>query len=156
MEDDRTGEPITLRAARPADYDAIVAVVDDWWGRPIARVLPRLFLDHFHRTSFLAERDGDLVGFLIGFYSPSAPDQAYIHFIGVSPAARGSGLARRLYEAFFADAERAGCTLVHAITSPVNTGSIAFHRAMGFAVHGPIADYDGPEVGRVIFERHLR
>jgi predicted GNAT superfamily acetyltransferase len=26
---------ISLRTARPADYDAIIAVVDDWWGRPV-------------------------------------------------------------------------------------------------------------------------
>lgn len=25
-----------------------------------------------------------------------------------------------------------GCTLVHAVTSPVNTASVAFHRALGF------------------------
>jgi predicted GNAT superfamily acetyltransferase len=118
-------------------------------------VLPRLFLDHFHRTSFVAERDGDLVGFLIGFYSPSATDQAYVHFIGVDPAVRGAGLARRLYERFFADATRSGCRLVHAITSPVNTGSVAFHRAMAFVVTGPVPDYDGPTVDRIVFERRL-
>jgi hypothetical protein len=39
---------LTLRTATPADYDAIAAVVDDWWGRPVRRMLPRLFLDHFH------------------------------------------------------------------------------------------------------------
>ena len=49
---------ITLRAASPADHDAVVRVVDEWWGRPIANVLPRLFLDHFHATSLIAERDG--------------------------------------------------------------------------------------------------
>ncbi len=36
-----------LRTATPADYDRIIGVVDDWWGRPIAGSLPRLFLDHF-------------------------------------------------------------------------------------------------------------
>jgi hypothetical protein len=30
-------------------------------------------------------------GFLIGFMSPSEPDEAYIHFVGVSPGARASG-----------------------------------------------------------------
>jgi hypothetical protein len=43
-----------LRPARPADYDAIAAVVDDWWGRPVLSSIPRLFLDHFHRTSLIA------------------------------------------------------------------------------------------------------
>ena len=146
---------ITLRTARPDDHDAVVRVVDEWWGRPIANVLPRLFLDHFHTTSLIAERDGALVGFLIGFHSPSARHQAYVHFVGVAPAVRGAGLARRLYEAFFAAAVRDGCTQVRAITSPVNTGSVAFHRAMGFTVAGPVPDYDGPGIHRIVFERLL-
>ncbi|MBN6055403.1 GNAT family N-acetyltransferase [Nonomuraea sp. RK-328] len=148
-------DDVRLRAAEPADYDRIAPVVDDWWGRPIQGVLPRLFLDHFHRTSLVAE-DGDaLAGFLIGFLSPSVPDAAYIHFVGVHPGRRGGGLARRLYRSFFDLAAAGGRTRVRAITSPLNHGSIAFHRAMGFAVEGPVPDYDGPSTDRVVFELHL-
>ncbi|HEX4290839.1 MAG TPA: GNAT family N-acetyltransferase, partial [Trebonia sp.] len=76
---------LTLRTATPADYDSIAAVVDDWWGRPVRHILPRLFLDHFHATSAIAEAGDGLAGFLIGILSPSLPDVAYIHFIGVHP-----------------------------------------------------------------------
>ena len=79
---------IQLRTAEAADYDRVIAVVDDWWGRPLRHLLPRMFLDHFHATSFVAERDGDLAGFLIGFLSPSAGDAAYIHFVAVDPRSR--------------------------------------------------------------------
>ena len=44
-----------MRTARPDDYDAIAAVVNDWWGRPVLAALPRLFLDHFYRTSLVAD-----------------------------------------------------------------------------------------------------
>jgi hypothetical protein len=27
---------LTLRTATPADYDRIVGVLDDWWGRPVS------------------------------------------------------------------------------------------------------------------------
>ncbi len=47
---------IPLRTAEPADYDRIIAVVDDWWGRPLRHLLPRLFLDHFHATSLVDPR----------------------------------------------------------------------------------------------------
>ena len=146
---------VEVRPARPDDYESIVAVVDEWWGRPMARMLPRLFLDHFHATSLIAERDGELLGFLIGFHSASAPHRAYIHFVGVAPAARGTGLARQLYETFFAASIQDGCTTVSAITSPMNTASVAFHRAMGFTVTGPVPDYDGPGVDRIVFQRQL-
>ena len=54
-------------------------------GNPLAHVPPLLFLDHFHRTSLMAEGGDHLVGFLIGFLSLSSPDEAYIHFLGASP-----------------------------------------------------------------------
>jgi len=144
-----------LREARPDDYEAIVSVVDDWWGRPMAHMMPRLFLDHFHATSVVAERDGAMAGFLIGFHSPSRPGGAYIHFVGVAPNERRTGLARRLYTAFFDAAIQDGCTTVNAITGTANTRSIAFHRAMGFSVRGPVSDYDGPGAERMVFERPL-
>ncbi len=149
-----------FRAARPDDYDTIIVLVDGWWGRPIAGALQRVFLDHFFRTSVVAERadgDGTLrpVGFLVGFASPADDAIAYVHFVGVDPDERGAGLGRALYHWFF-DAMRAeGRTEVHAVTSPVNVGSIEFHRSLGFTVSGPTADYDGPGADRVVFVRPL-
>lgn len=150
-----TGD-ISLRTARGADYDGIIAVVDDWWGRPIHGALPRLFLDHFHNTSFIAERSGGgLAGFLVGFCSPAQRDCAYIQFVGVAPEERGSGLARSLYQAFFEMAAKDGRLVVRAVTAPVNSVSIAFHAAMGFTVTGPVDGYDGPSSAKVLFERRL-
>jgi predicted GNAT superfamily acetyltransferase len=147
---------ISLRTARAADYDRIIAVVDDWWGRPVHRALPRLFLDHFHDTSFIAERSGSgLAGFLVGFCSPAQRDCAYIQFVGVAPGERETGLGRLLYEAFFEMAAKDGRRVVRAVTAPVNSVSIAFHAAMGFTVTGPVDDYDGPSSPKVLFERQL-
>ena len=127
----------TIRNAEPSDYDRISPLVDDWWdGRPMRALLPRLFFEHFRETSFVAEEDGEVVGFLNGFLSQTFPNEAYIHFVGVRPDRRGTGLARELYERFFAVARERRRTLVRCITSPVNEGSIAFHRALGFAVEG--------------------
>lgn len=144
-----------IRTAHPGDYDRIAAVMDSWWGRPIRSGLPRLFLDHFPQTSLVAESDGELAGFLVGFLSPARPDTAYIHFVGVAPEARRSGLAGRFYERFSVLARAAGRSRIRAITSPVNTRSEAFHRALGFTVSGPFADYDGPGADRLVFERNL-
>ena len=60
-------------------------------------MLPKLFFIHFRETSFVAERNGELAGFLVGFLSQSEPNAAYVHFVGPGPAARGTGLARDLY-----------------------------------------------------------
>ncbi|WP_035752753.1 GNAT family N-acetyltransferase [Parafrankia discariae] len=144
-----------VRVARPDDYDAIAAVADDWWGRSIGAALPRLFLDHFCASSRVIEDDHGLAAFLVAFPSPSRPHVAYIHFVGVRPDQRGFGLARHLYEDFFHRARAVGCREVHAITGPGNIDSIAFHRRLGFAVDGPLPDYNGPGRPMAIFRRLL-
>ncbi|WP_371812640.1 GNAT family N-acetyltransferase [Saccharopolyspora sp. ASAGF58] len=66
-----------------------------------------------------------------------------IHFVGVDPARRRGGLARRLYAEFFDTASSAGRSRVRCITSPANTGSIAFHRRMGFELVPGDTEIDG-------------
>jgi len=143
------------RTARAGDYAAIASAVDEWWGRPVLGALPRLFLDHFHRSSLVIDGPAGLLAFLVGILSPSDPRQAYVHFAGVAPQARRQGLAQLLYAEFFALARADGRTMVSAVTALANTGSIAFHRAMGFSVTGPLAGYNGPGRDLVRFERAL-
>ncbi|MCC6314451.1 MAG: GNAT family N-acetyltransferase [Thermomicrobiales bacterium] len=157
---------VQLRRLAVDDYDTVIGAVDEWWGgRPMAVMLPRFFFAHFQPTSFAAEEDGRLLGFLVGFRSQTEPAQAYIHFVGVDPAARGRDIGRRLYERFFATACDLGCREVLAVTAPINSGSIAFHARMGFAPLPGLAttpagvpytlDYDGPREDRVRFRRTL-
>ena len=170
MADVNDGAPdgVTFRRPTEDDYVRIVRVVDDWWdGRSMHVLLPRLWLQHFNGTSWLAEdAEGRLAGFLIGFISPDRPDVAYCHMVASSPNVRRSGLARRLYEHFFEDARRAGATRVNAVTWPGNRRSVAFHRALGFSVaDGPgtqnlygtpaIAGYDYDTEDRVVLSREL-
>jgi ribosomal protein S18 acetylase RimI-like enzyme len=146
---------VWIREARPSDYDAVIDVLDDWWGgRTMRPLLPRLFLDHFSKTSLVAEVDGELAGFLVGFLSASRRDEAYIHFVGVHPRLRRDGLASALYERFFEVARRDGRAVVRCVTSPMNEGSIAFHRRLGFDAE-LVPDYDGPGTDRVAFVRRL-
>src|SRR5438034_45632 len=126
--------PIRFRRPTEADYVPVVRVVDDWWGgRQMDVLLPRLWLQHFTGTSWLAEsEDGRLAGFLIGFMSPDHADTAYCHMIAANPNLRQHGIGAELYARCFADARAAGRSRVVAITWPGNRTSIAFHRALGF------------------------
>jgi ribosomal protein S18 acetylase RimI-like enzyme len=143
-----------IRHAEAADYAEVIDVIDAWWaGRAMAAMLPKLFFVHFGDTSFVAEEDGRVVGFLCGFRSQTFPDEAYIHFVGVAPEQRGRGLGRELYERFFAAvAPRA---VVRAVTSPFNERSVAFHRALGFEVERVDGDYDGRGESRVLLKKLL-
>jgi ribosomal protein S18 acetylase RimI-like enzyme len=156
---------MNIRPISERDHAPIVAVVNEWWGgRQIAGLLPRLFFAHFQDTSFAIEDAGRVIAFLIGFVSQTNPRQAYIHFVGVHPEYRKHGLGKQLYELFFETARARSCDSVHCITAPINSGSIAFHRRMGFQIekseqqHDGVAftaDYDGPGQDRVLFVRRI-
>ena len=122
----------------------------------MAPMLPRLFFIHFESTSFVADReDGTLAGFLIGFLSQTDDETAYVHFIGVAPAERESGLGRELYERFFDAARQSGRSVVRCVTSPQNESWLAFHSALGFEQEGIAEDYDGAGASRVLLARTL-
>jgi GNAT superfamily N-acetyltransferase len=131
-----------IRYRRPteADYREMVSVINDWWaGREMDVLLPRLWLQHFTGTSWLAETaDGQLAGFLVGFLSPDKPEEAYCHMVASNPNLRHHGIGRELYERFFADARAGGRSRVGAVTWPGNRTSVAFHQALGFEIQtGP-------------------
>lgn len=156
---------VEIRNAAPGDYDRVIGQINEWWGgREMAGGLPRLFFTYFQPWTYVAERDGALIGFLAGFQSQTDPAQVYCHYLGVDPKARGEGVGEALYQRLFADAMLKGCREVYCVTSPVNRGSIAFHQRMGFEVlpgnreaEGVpyTADYDGPGRDLVRFRRRL-
>lgn len=156
---------ISIRKGEPSDHDRIISVMKEWWeGRDLTAMLPKLFLIHFQDTVLVAEKENDLVGFLIGFFSQSYTNEAYIHFVGVHPQFRKRGLAKKLYDAFFAICRKHHRTTVRACTSPVNKGSIEFHKRMGFELERGNGEIDGIPVTldynragdhKVLFKRRM-
>lgn len=159
-----------VRFRRPveADHGRLIGHVAEWWGgRKMHHRLPRLWLQHFCGTSWIAEDEkGAPIGFLVGFVSPDHPDQAYVHMVATSPNHRRAGLGRALYDRFFDDVKARGVRRVTAITWPANRVSVGFHRAMGFTpFDGPgtqrlygtpaFPDYDAEGDDRVVFSREL-
>ena len=133
-------EDIVYRRPTEDDHPIIVGVVDEWWGgRHVHEYLPRLWLQHFTGTSWVAEGpDGRLAGFLIGFISPDHPDRAHVHMIATDPNRRRRGIGRELVRRFSSDVAAAGVRRVTAVTWPGNRTSLSFHRGIGFRVD------DGP------------
>jgi len=156
---------MNVRHVLESDYIQVISVIDDWWdGRHMVDMLPKLFFQHFQDTSFVAEQDGQIIGFLIGFVSQTYPTEAYIHFIGVHPDYWKDGVAKNLNQKFFEKVAEKGCNVVRCVTSPVNKTSIAFHTRMGFQMEKgnsqvdgvPVTvNYDGKGQDRVLFVKML-
>ncbi len=115
-------------------------VIDDWWsGRPQRHLLPRLWLQHFTGTSWVAaSADGALAGFLVAFVSPDHPELAQVHLAAVDPNLRRRGVGRGLYARLVDDMQGRGVRCVRATAWPGDRQALAFHRAIGFRV------WDGP------------
>ncbi|BAC12243.1 hypothetical conserved protein [Oceanobacillus iheyensis HTE831] len=154
-----------IRHIQSSDYYTISPLVNEWWGgRNMSDMLPKLFFNHFNDTSFIVEDDKEVVGFLIGFLSQSKKNTAYIHFVGVHPDYRNQQVARRLYNTFFKMIQQKGRNIVRSVTSPVNKGSIAFHKQMGFAIEEGdkevdgievVSNYDGQGQDRILFMKRV-
>jgi len=86
------------------------------------------------------------MAFLVGFLSQSKVNEGYIHLVGVHPDNRGMGLGKFLYHRFFQICKASNRDTIRSCTSPVNKGSIEFHRNIGFNILNGNVEVDGIQV----------
>lgn len=138
----------TLRDATPADFESVLRLNAESVRFLSALTAARLAQLHgqacLHRV---AQEDGEVQAFLLGFREGSAYDSVnyrwfatryprffYVDRVVVANAAQGQGLGRLLYDDAFAFAARAGlervtCEIDH---DPPNPVSERFHDRFGF------------------------
>jgi ribosomal protein S18 acetylase RimI-like enzyme len=144
-----TIEPMTL-----SDMATVLAELDQFWGGRDMRFLhQKVFVQEFGDTCLTARGpDGRIAGYLIGF--PAPHDLGYIHAVAVRDEARGTGCGESLYRAFATAVAAHGADRLKAITSVTNTGSVAFHRRLGFDVR-QVEDYDGRGIPMMVMTRAI-
>jgi len=80
-----------------------------------------LQVTHFRDTAIVAERDGELCGFVTGYRVPGRDHVLFVWQVGVSPEGRGQGLARRMLTALIQRVE--GISLLETTVTPDNVAS---------------------------------
>ena len=143
-----------IRGISKADFDYVVSVLDRWWGGPSGERAHPVFFYELGKDALIAEEDGQVVGFLLGFVAPTTPPSGYVHLVGIHPDFRRRGVGHLLYEQFTERCRAAGAQRIKAITTVGNEGSIAFHRAIGFDITED-PDYAGPDRARLVFTKEL-
>ncbi|WP_443052585.1 GNAT family N-acetyltransferase [Streptomyces sp. JV176] len=142
-----------IEPARTADVHQVLADHPRYWGERDLRSLHLLALvQEFGPTCLVARAEDGIRGYLFGFVTPTGT--GYTHLVAVRDDARGTGLGRRLYAAFAEAARGQGAERLKAVTSVGNTGSVAFHRRLGFTVE-IVDDYNGPGQPMAVFQRDL-
>jgi len=144
---------IQITPAAVADFHQVLVDHPRYWGERDLRSLHLVALvQEFGSTCLVARADDGIRGYIFGFVTPGGT--GYVHLIATRDDSRGTGLGRRLYTAFAEAAQRHGARQLKAITSPQNTGSIAFHRSLGFDTK-IVDDYNGPGRTVAVFHRAL-
>jgi GNAT superfamily N-acetyltransferase len=140
-----------------ADGSTRSAFRERWLGRYLAHwpdlaliaVEPQLrtvagYIVGCHSDPALDNRFSDL-GYVQAFAHLSADFPAHLH-VNLAPGMRGKGVGAQLLEAFAAEASRAGCPGVHAVTSR-SARNVLFYNRCGFAERGSMS---GP-AGDIVF-----
>lgn len=143
-----------IRGITKADYDYIVSVLDRWWGGPSGERAYPVYFYELGKDALIAEDNGTVVGFLLGFVAPTTPPVGYVHLVGIHPNHRRQGVGNRLYEVFTERCRTSGAHAIRAITHVGNEASGRFHEALGFEVE-TVPDYAGPGRSRVVFTKPL-
>ena len=137
-----------LRLRRPSPDD----------GEPLWRLAGEVGLDlnspyayvmwgeYFAGTSVVADLDGSVAGFVIGFRVPEDPDTFFVWQVGVAARARRTGLAAAMVDHLL---ERTGARFLEATVTPDNAASAALFRSVGTR-HGAPVDV-GPAFSADLF-----
>ncbi len=137
-----------------ADFDAIVEVIDHWWGGPISTFAHPIFFHEFGDMALVAEDEGSMIGFLLGFVAERPVRTGYVHLVGIHPDHRRKGVGRELYTRFTEASATTGCVRMKAITTAGNEGSLRFHLAVGWQAL-EVDDYAGKGRRRIVFTKEL-
>ncbi|TXL63585.1 diaminobutyrate acetyltransferase [Zeimonas arvi] len=121
-----TSDPIRFRPARQTDGAALWRLVKATGQLELnSAYFYLLFASDFGDTCLVAERDGEVVGAVIGYHPPRQADTAFVWQIGVLPALRGQGLGQRLLDRWLALPANRACRWVTATVDEDNRASRA-------------------------------
>ena len=146
------------------DFNEIISNISDFWGSDRTLHLHQSFLIHeFGNTAFIIKDKGNVIAYLFGFLSQTQ-NLAYVHLISVREKYQKHGLGKMLYDNFIEIAKSQNIHKIKAITKPINTKSINFHKnKIGMSLLGEpnenginvIKNYSGMNEDRVVFEKQI-
>ena len=88
-----------------------------------------LLCHHFRETCVVAEQEGELRGFVVGYRPPKEPDTIFVWQIAVSSKARGQGLGKRLLEQLLAAQPEGSVRYLTSTVTPDNEPSARLFRS---------------------------
>lgn len=164
MSDNKTNNDTLIHFRNPtvSDGSAVWQLIQDAGTLELNTAYAYLLLcSDFAATSIVAERDGVLLGFVVGYLIPSRPDTVFVWQVGVSGAARGEGVASRLLDRLVLTDGCRGVRYLETTVTPSNKPSRALFASLARRAGAPLEESEGfPETlfpeGEHEAERRLR
>ncbi|GAA4395481.1 diaminobutyrate acetyltransferase [Tsukamurella soli] len=101
-----------------------------------------LWCADFTETSCVAERDGEVVGFITGYIPPSRPDTIFIWQVAVDGTHRGLGIAGRMLNGLLDRLSPQGISRLETTITPSNKASDQLFRSVARARYGTLSVAD--------------
>lgn len=153
---------IQIRNVKEIDFLDIMKVAIECEPIPIERdSIYHCLTRYFANTCFVAEKEGQIIGFILGWISQVDNTIAYVHNICVIPKNRKNKIASSLYDRFIRAVKDNGCDRIFLIAGSTNKISINFHKSLGFRASDEgeaiiidgvraVKDYNGPGEHKVV------
>jgi ribosomal protein S18 acetylase RimI-like enzyme len=132
-------DTISIRNAVASDIEAIIAI-DEVGPAEEKPAYWRGIFDHYvkggkkDRVFLVAEAGGGVVGFIVGevrAWEFGSPPCGWVFALGVSPGARGVGIAKRMFEEICRRLTQANVTTVRTMVDRNNKVTLSFFRSQG-------------------------
>lgn len=161
---------MSIRFAEAADIPAMLAIYAPYventaysfeYTVPTEDTFSRRFFSYTTQFPWLVwEEDGRVLGYA---YAAAPFERAAYGWcaepsIYLAPEAHGRGIGRQLYAVLESILQRQGYRVLYAIVTSENTGSVAFHQALGYRIQAEFPDCGykfGRWLGTVWLEKRL-
>lgn len=93
---------------------------------------------HFAETSVVAERDGELVGAITGYFPPGHPDTLFVWQVAVLAKMRGQKLAKRMLMHLLERPQSADVHYIETTVTPDNKASWGLFEGIARSLNAPL------------------
>ncbi|KPU63775.1 ribosomal protein S18-alanine N-acetyltransferase [Thermococcus argininiproducens] len=121
---------ITIRPATLFDLNEIMRIERQSFREQYPRGLFLMFLEANRETFLVAEYNGQVIGYVMGYLKPDM--EGHIMSIAVDPLYRGNGIGRALMEAVIDRLIKRGARYIGLEVRVSNQGAIKLYERLGF------------------------
>lgn len=146
-----------IRLVREHDFSGLMKVEESMYGAKAGycAYAMRMHIELHHKTFFVAEDKGDIVGYVVAAIDVSGTKTAWILSLVVAKKYQRMGLGRTLAEVVLQALKSSGVTEVRAFVQEKNPAGRAFFQRLNFQQLRYAQDYFGPGKHRYIVKRSM-